>query len=276
MRDATVIGWPINHSRSPLIHGYWLKQHGIVGTYERRPVQPGELPAFIESLRRGDLVGSNVTVPHKEAVVPLVDEADSTVHAIGAANTLWTEGRRVLATNTDAYGFLTNLTAAFPDWRDVAGVPLVAGAGGSARAVLYALKEGGCQRIRLTNRSPGRAIELARHFGGVIEIVNWADRGRQLAEVSLLVNTTTQGMAGNPALELPLEGLRPAAIVCDLIYVPLETPLLAEARARGLRRVGGLGMLLHQAVLGFEHWFGVKPSVTGDLYRLIANDIEGH
>ena len=274
MRTATVIGWPISHSRSPLIHGYWLKKYGIEGTYERQPVKPEELPAFVETLRRGEIIGSNVTVPHKETVLALVDEADGIARAIGAANTLWTEKGRVRATNTDAHGFLANLAAAFPDWRRSAGVPLVVGAGGAARAVLHALQGAGCERIRLTNRSSQRARELARHFGGGIEVVDWSARATRLADVGLLINSTTQGMAANLPLDLPLAGLPGDAIVYDLVYVPLRTPLLAAAEARGLRTLGGLGMLLHQAVIGFERWFGRRPEVTDELYRLVAADIE--
>ncbi len=276
MRHAAVIGWPISHSRSPLIHGYWLKQHGIDGTYERRPVPPADLPAFVETLRRGDLIGCNVTVPHKEAVLRLVDSADDIARAIGAANTLWVEDGRVLATNTDAYGFLTNLTAAYPDWQGAPGVPFIAGAGGAARAVIYALRGAGCKNILLSNRTRERADELARFFGDDVEVLDWANRRHAVADASLVVNTTTQGMAGQPALDFPFDALNPLSIVHDLVYVPLETPLMAGARLRGHRTLGGLGMLLHQAVVGFEHWFGVKPAVTDELYRLVAANIEAH
>jgi len=275
MRTATVIGWPINHSRSPLIHEYWLRRYGLSGTYERRPVRPEELPAFVESVRQGEFIGGNVTVPHKEAVLKLVDEADSIASAIGAANTLWTEKGRVLATNTDAHGFLANLVAVYPDWQQGLGTPMVIGAGGAARAVLHALKGAGCDRIRLTNRSPGRARELARYFGTGIEVVDWRDLSTGLGNASLLVNATTLGMASNPSLDLTLGNLLATAIVYDLVYVPLRTPLLVSAEARGLRTLGGLGMLLHQAVVGFERWFERRPEVTDELYQLIAADIEG-
>jgi len=276
MRTATVIGWPISHSRSPLIHGYWLKRYGIEGAYERRPVNPEELAAFVGSIRRGELAGSNVTVPHKEAVLKLVDDADAIATAIGAANTLWGENGRVRATNTDAHGFLANLQAAFPDWQSAPGAPFVIGAGGAARAIIYALKGAGCERIRLTNRSPERARELAAYFGPAVEVVDWQERAARLGDVSLLVNTTTQGMAGQPPLGLPLAALPKAAIVYDLIYVPLRTPLMMDAEARGLASLGGLGMLLHQAGVGFEHWFGRRPEVTEELFKLVAADIEGH
>jgi len=276
MRKATVIGWPISHSRSPLIHSYWLKRYGIEGAFERLPVKPEDLGAFVTVLRRGDLVGSNVTVPHKEAVLDLVDEADELACAIGAANTLWIEQKRVLATNTDAHGFLANLDAAFPDWLQTAGVPIVVGAGGAARAVLFALKSAGCGHIRLANRSPQRADDLARYFGPSIEVVPWEDRAALLGDAGLVVNSTTLGMASNPPLDLPLAGLPTHAIVYDLVYVPLRTPLLRTADSLGLRTLGGLGMLLHQAVPGFERWFGRRPEVTPELFQLVTADIEGH
>lgn len=276
MRKAAVIGWPISHSRSPLIHGYWLKQHGIEGSYERRPVKPEELPAFIAGLRRGDLAGCNVTVPHKEAVLKLVDDADATARAIGAANTLWMDGGRLRATNTDAHGFLANLEAAYPDWCDPPGIPLVVGAGGAARAVIHALRGAGCKTILLTNRTRARADELVDYFGDDVQALDWERRRDGVADCSLLINTTTQGMAGQAALEVPVDALNPLSIVYDLVYVPLKTPLMTAAEARGLRTLGGLGMLLHQAGVGFEHWFGAKPQVTDELYRLVAADIEAH
>ncbi len=276
MRKAAVIGWPISHSRSPLIHGYWLKQHGIEGSYERRPVKPEELPAFIAGLRRGDLAGCNVTVPHKEAVLKLVDDADATARAIGAANTLWMDGGRLRATNTDAHGFLANLEAAYPDWCDRPGIPLVVGAGGAARAVIHALRGAGCKTILLTNRTRARADELVDYFGDDVQALDWDRRRDGVADCSLLINTTTQGMAGQAALDVPVDALNPLSIVYDLVYVPLKTPLMTAAEARGLRTLGGLGMLLHQAGVGFEHWFGAKPQVTDELYRLVAADIEAH
>jgi shikimate dehydrogenase len=276
MRKAAVIGWPISHSRSPLIHGYWLQQYGIEGSYERRPVQPEDLPAFIDSLRRGDLAGCNVTVPHKEAVLKLVDDADATARAIGAANTLWMEGGRLKATNTDAHGFLANLEAAHPDWRDPPGIPLVVGAGGAARAVIHALRRAGCKNILLTNRTRARADDLAGYFGDAVEALDWDRRRDGVADCSLLINTTTQGMAGQDALDVPVESLNPDSIVYDLVYVPLETPLLARAQRQGNRTLGGLGMLLHQAVVGFEHWFGTRPAVTTELHDLVVADLTRH
>jgi shikimate dehydrogenase len=276
MKKAAVIGWPISHSRSPLIHGYWLKKHGIEGSYERKPVMPDELPAFMQSLKRGELAGCNVTVPHKETVLKLVDDADDTARAIGAANTLWMEGGRLKATNTDAYGFFTNLAMTYPDWRDPPGIPLVVGAGGAARAVIHALRGAGCKNILLTNRTRARADQLVDYFGDDVEALDWNNRRAGVADCSLLVNTTTQGMSGQAALDVPLDALNPMTIVYDLVYVPLETPLIAGAQRYGNRTLGGLGMLLHQAVVGFEHWFGTKPEVTEELRDLIIADLTRH
>jgi shikimate dehydrogenase len=276
MKKAAVIGWPISHSRSPLIHGYWLKKHGIEGSYERKPVMPDELPAFMQSLKRGELAGCNVTVPHKETVLKLVDDADDTARAIGAANTLWMEGGRLKATNTDAYGFFTNLAMTYPDWRDPPGIPLVVGAGGAARAVIHALRGAGCKNILLTNRTRARADQLVDYFGDDVEALDWNNRRAGVADCSLLVNTSTQGMSGQAALDVPLDALNPMTIVYDLVYVPLETPLIASAQRYGNRTLGGLGMLLHQAVVGFEHWFGTKPEVTEELRDLIIADLTRH
>jgi len=275
MRIAAVIGWPISHSRSPLIHRYWLRRYGIEGDYQRRPIRPEDLPSFVQTIRSGELVGGNVTVPHKEAVLALVDDVDDVARAIGASNTLWRQGGRVFATNTDAHGFVANLEAAFPGWWNEPGVPFVVGAGGASRAVLHAFLSLGIERIRLCNRTQARALELAAHFGTGIEVVDWFDRVKRLSDVSLLVNTTTQGMASNPPLELSLDSLPVSSIVYDLIYAPLQTPLIAAARARGLRTLGGLGMLLHQAAPGFEQWFGQRPEITDELFRLVVADIEG-
>ena len=276
MQKAFVIGWPIAHSRSPLIHGYWLKKYASSGQYEKRPVKPEELPKFIQLIREGIFAGCNVTVPHKEAALKLADKVDETARAIGAVNTLWEQDGKVHATNTDAHGFMANLEAAFPDWLSTAGVPTIVGAGGSARAVIHALRGKGLKRIRMTNRNRARAEELAAHFGAGMEVIDWTDRAAALQDCGLLVNCTTAGMSGQPQLDLPLDRLAKGSIVYDLVYVPLKTPLLAEAEARGMRTLGGLGMLLHQAGVGFEHWFGRKPEVTDELYRLVAADIEGH
>jgi len=271
---ACVIGWPIEHSRSPLIHGYWLSRHGIEGAYDKVAVAPDELKGFLATLEAKGYRGVNVTVPHKEAALRLADEADEAARAIGAANTLWLEDGRLIASNTDAYGFVTHLDEMAPGWHDTDHPVCVLGAGGATRAVLKGLIDRGLSEIRLTNRTRDRAQALAREFGPAIRVYNWDDRGRVLQDCGLLINTTSLGMTGAPALELDLAGLRDDAIVADIVYAPLETDLLARARERGLRGVDGLGMLLHQAVPGFEKWFGVRPEVTEDLRSRIVADLE--
>jgi shikimate dehydrogenase len=271
---ACVIGWPIEHSRSPLIHGFWLERHGIEGAYEKVAVAPEDLKDFLASLEAKGFRGANVTVPHKEAALALADEADETARAIGAANTLWLKDGRLMASNTDAYGFVTHLDDIVPGWHDAGHPACVLGAGGATRAVLKGLIDRGVSDIRLTNRTRERAEALAREFGPAITVHDWDDRDRALKGCGLLVNTTSLGMTGAPPLELDLSALRDDAIVADIVYAPLETDLLARARERGLRAVDGLGMLLHQAVPGFEKWFGVRPEVTEDLRSRIVADLE--
>jgi len=275
MKRACVIGWPVAHSRSPLIHGHWLARYGIEGTYERAAVPPEEIGAFLRDLRAGGFVGANVTVPHKEVALAAAAHVDDVAHGIGAANTLWLENGVLNATNTDAYGFLRNLDDLAPGWAVPGGVAVVLGAGGAARSVLRGLLDRGVAEIRLVNRTKARADELARFFGRPVHALEWINRGQALNNATLLVNTTTLGMKGEPALDIDLDALPASAVVSDLIYVPLETPLLRQARQRGLRTVDGLGMLLHQAVPGFEKWFGVRPEVTAELRDIILRDIAG-
>lgn len=273
-RRACVIGWPVAHSRSPLIHGYWLERYGVNGAYVRRPTPPEELEAFLRHLGREGFVGANVTVPHKEAAWRLADEADAAAQAVEAANTLWLEDGRLKATNTDIHGFLRNLDELAPGW-DAAGPAAVCGAGGAARAVIRGLLDRGFQDIRVINRTRARGEALARRFGAALTLFDWSDCDRALAGAALLVNATSLGMTGAPPLDLPLDGLAAEAVVSDIVYAPLETELLRRARARGLTAVDGLGMLLHQAAPGFEKWFGVFPEVTAELRALVVRDIEG-
>ena len=268
-----VIGWPIGHSRSPLIHGHWLDQHGIDGTYTKQEVSPEELAQFLSQMEAQGLVGANVTVPHKEQVLALADHADDAARAIGAANTLWFEDGKLHASNTDAYGFLKNLDQDAPGWDQGIKSALVLGAGGAARAVLFGLLGRAFDDIVLTNRTRARAEALAGHFDKVIRVVDWEDRDKHVAGRGLIVNTTSLGMAGAPPLELDLSDADPETVVTDLVYVPLTTRLLEEAKARGLRTVDGLGMLLHQAEPGFERWFGVRPEVSAELRQLIIDDL---
>jgi shikimate dehydrogenase len=275
MRRACVIGWPVEHSRSPLIHRYWLKQYGIDGAYEKEAVRPEDLRQFLGSLARG-YVGANVTLPHKEAALRLAAVADEAARTIGAANTLWLdEAGRLNASNTDAYGFMTNLNAGAPGWNEGRRPVMVLGAGGAGRAVLHGLLAEGASRILLANRTPARAQELATAFVGAVTVVDWRERSRALAGCGLLVNATSLGMTGKEALDLDLDSLPPDAVVADLVYRPLETRLLAAARGRGNRAVDGLGMLLHQAVPGFERWFGIRPAVTGELRAQVAASLGG-
>jgi shikimate dehydrogenase len=271
-KAACVIGWPVGHSRSPLIHNYWIKEHGLDAEYRREAVPPDQLAAFVAHFSRRGYVGANVTVPHKEAVLAL-SEPDERARAVGAANTLWLEGGRLRATNTDVEGFIANLDATAPGWDRGLGSALVLGAGGAARAVVFGLLERGIGRICLANRTAGRAAALRAKFGERVEPVAWSDVGSRLAEAGLLVNTTSLGMTGQPPLAIDLARLPAGAVVSELVYAPLETALLTAAKARGLRAVDGLGMLLHQAVGGFQRWFGVRPQVTEALRALVEADL---
>jgi shikimate dehydrogenase len=271
MRRACVIGWPVEHSRSPLIHRYWLKQYGIDGAYEKEAVRPEALARFLGSLGAQGFAGGNVTLPHKEAALRLAAVADEAARAIGAANTLWfDQAGRLWAGNTDAYGFITNLNQAAADWNVGRRPVMVLGAGGAARAILHGLLAEGITRILLANRTRGRAEALAQAFGAAVEAIDWEERNRALSGCGLLVNATSLGMTGKDPLDIDLAALPKNAVVADIVYSPLETPLLAAARARGNRVVDGLGMLLHQAVPGFEHWFGVRPEVTAALRGHVA------
>jgi shikimate dehydrogenase len=273
-RLAGVMGWPVAHSRSPRLHGYWLNHHNIDGAYLPLPVRPEQFATALRALPLLGFAGVNVTVPHKEAALAGVDRATSDARRIGAVNTIvigadgTLEGR-----NTDAFGFTENLRATVSSWRAERGPAVILGAGGSARAIAYALAAGGAPEIRLVNRTAERAERLAADVGGSFRIYGWDERAAALADAALLVNTTTLGMAGQPPLDLDLASLPPAAVVNDIVYTPLETPLLAAARRRGNSVADGLGMLLHQARPGFAAWFGVEPEVTAELRRFVAQDL---
>lgn len=262
-RLAGVVGWPVAHSRSPRLHGYWLAEHGIDGAYLPLAVAPDAIAEVLRTLPRMGFRGVNVTLPHKAAALAAADRATPEARRIGAANTLvFDEAGRIEARNTDGFGFLENLKAGAPGWRAAAGPAVVIGAGGAARAILVALLEAGAPEVRLVNRTAARAEKLAAEIGGPIRLWDWARRTEALADAALLVNSTTQGMAGEAALELALDRLPRAAVVNDIVYAPLETPLLAAARQHGNVAVDGLGMLLHQARPGFAAWFGIEPTVT--------------
>ena len=270
-RAACLIGWPAAHSRSPLIHHYWLRTLGIEGGYNIEAVPPEGFADFVLHLSSRGFVGGNVTIPHKERVLAL-STPDPRARAVGAANTLWYDHGELCSTNTDVEGFINNLDACAPGW-DAATNALVLGAGGSSRAVVFGLIERGIKRVHLANRTVARARLLADQFGACVDPVEWDAIGDLLPSSALLVNTTSLGMQGQPALEIDVSRLPAPAVVADLVYVPLDTALLSAARARGLRTADGLGMLLHQAVRGFELWFGQRPRVTPELRALVEADL---
>jgi len=270
-RAACLIGWPAAHSRSPLIHKYWLSTLGIAGDYRIEPVPPDAVADFVSHLTARGYVGANVTIPHKERVLALA-EPDARARAIGAANTLWFDNGVLRATNTDVEGFVGNLDARAPGWT-AASEALVLGAGGSSRAVVFGLLERGITRVHVANRTLARAQELAARFGAQVEAVEWSAVDDLMSRVGLLVNTTSLGMTHQPPLTIDIAPLPQDAVVADLVYAPLVTPLLAAATARGLRTADGLGMLLHQAVRGFSLWFGQMPQVTAELRALVEADL---
>ncbi len=265
---AGVIGWPVAHSRSPLLHGTWLKRHGIDGAYLPLPIRPEDFAACVAALARMGFVGANVTIPHKEAAFALCDEVAPSARRAGAVNTLVFRDGRMVGSNTDGVGFMANLRAHGVD--PAAGPALVLGAGGAARAIGAALLDAGVV-VHFCNRTEDRAARLAATIGG--GVIGWEDRAAALGDHALVINTTSLGMAGHQSLTLDLARAPAGLAVADIVYVPLETPLLAAARARGLRAVEGLGMLLHQAVPGFAAWFGVTPVVDEALYRVVASDL---
>jgi shikimate dehydrogenase len=268
---ACLIGWPAAHSRSPLIHHYWLRKLGITGGYSIEAIPPEGFAEFVLNLAGHGFVGANVTIPHKERALALT-APDERARAVGAANTLWYAGSELRSTNTDVEGFIGNLDASAPRW-DAIEDALVLGAGGSSRAVVFGLLERGIERVVVANRTVERARALADQFGPKVEPVAWEAIGEWLPRAGLLVNTTSLGMGSQPALDIDVGCLPSRAVVSDLVYVPLETPLLVAAKARGLRTADGLGMLLHQAVRGFELWFGQRPEVTAELRAQVEADL---
>ena len=267
---AGVIGQPIAHSRSPHLHGHWLKRYGISGHYIPMEVAQSDLKSVLETLPKMGFQGVNVTLPHKEAVLELADSVTDRAALIGAANTLtFTADGRIQADNTDGVGFLANIQDYVPEWSAKSGPCVVFGAGGASRAIIAALSQAGAPLIRVTNRTRARSDALKDHFGAKIEVVDWVQAGNVLDDASLLVNTTSLGMQGKSALRVPLDCLRPETVVTDIVYTPLETELLRTAKAAGCRTVDGLGMLLHQAAPGFERWFGTAPEVDVDLRKAV-------
>ncbi len=273
---ACIIGDPVAHSRSPMIHNYWLKELGLEGTYQHAHVKAEALPAFLASMQVNGFRGGNCTIPHKEAAFELCDQCSDAAQALGAVNTIWFEDNKLCGDNTDVTGFLTALDRKRPDWERGVKRAVVLGAGGAARAILFGLIQRRIPEIFIVNRSVARASALAAKFGATVFPALWGNLDATLKGADLLVNSTSLGMTGQPAFVPDLSTLSPNAIVDDIVYVPLETGLLAAARARNLTTVDGLDMLLYQAVQGFERWFGEKPEVTEALRRHILADIERH
>jgi shikimate dehydrogenase len=270
-RLAGVLGWPVAHSRSPRLHGFWLRRHGIDGAYIPLPVAPADFADAVRGLIKMGFQGCNVTIPHKEAAFALCDECDASARRTGAVNTLVFRDGRILGSNTDGFGFLESLREQAPAWAATDGPAVLLGAGGAARAIAAALLDAGCPALTIVNRDIGRAEALAQALGGPVRVAATAP----LEAAALLVNSTSLGMEGQLPLEIDLAALPPHAVVADAVYVPLETPLLAAARRRGLRVVDGLGMLLHQARPGFAAWFGTMPVVDAELRRFVATGIPG-
>ena len=271
---AGVMAWPVSHSLSPTLHGYWIEKYGINGSYLPLAVPPKLFQQTLKNLPNTIFIGVNVTLPHKEIALELVDITDANARRIGAVNTIMVqENGLMIGSNTDSYGFLENIRECFPDWQPTAGPAVVLGAGGAARAICVALLDEGVPEIRLVNRTKIRGDNLASDLGGLIYTASWSERENVLEGVALLVNTTNLGMVGMKSLNISLHNLPVSALVCDIVYRPLETDLLLSARARGNPVVGGLGMLLHQACPGFQAWFGIKPTVDNELRRFMAQKL---
>ncbi len=272
MNNAFVIGFPIHHSKSPKLHGFWLNHYGIDGSYKAVEVEPEHLNGFIENIKSDGFSGGNVTIPHKERVYEIVDHLDEAAMAIGAVNTLWFEGEKLCGGNTDAYGFGANLDTYAPDWRN-GEVALVIGAGGAARAIVFEILKSGYSTVHIVNRTYTRASALADLFGSKCKAHEWSDLEDLLPTADFIVNTTSIGMDGGNESSLPtLHRVKKQSIVTDIVYTPLQTPFLKAAAAVELKTVDGLGMLLHQAVPGFERWFGLRPEVTDDLRKFVLED----
>ncbi len=270
-RLAGVMGWPVDHSLSPRLHGYWLAANEIDGAYVPLAVAPEHFAQALRVLAHLGFRGVNVTVPHKETALDAVDVADPLARRIGAVNTITVRDDGSLAgANTDAYGFIEHLKATVPDWRASGGPAVIIGAGGAARAICVALLDAGVVEIRIVNRTLARAKALALAVGESVRALSWPGRADAVGDAALVVNTTTLGMTGQPALDLDAASINDDAVVCDIVYAPLQTPLLRAAAGRGLRTVDGLGMLIHQARPGFKAWFGVAPEITDDLRAFLA------
>ncbi len=277
VNHAFVTGYPVKHSRSPLIHGYWLKQLGLEGSYQAHEVAPVDFPAFIASLRNGQsgFIGGNVTIPHKEMAFGLSDRPDALSTELGASNTLWVENGLVHATNTDGHGFTANLDERSAGW-ERCDAAIVLGAGGASRAVIQAVRDRGVKTIHVVNRTQARAQELADRFGPAVHAQPMGALPEVMKDVGLFINTTSLGMDGSDVPEIDFTVMRPGSVVTDIVYIPLKTPILRQAEAQGRKVVDGLGMLLHQAAPGFEKWFGKRPQVDATLRQIIIDDMARH
>lgn len=277
VNHAFVTGYPIKHSRSPLIHGYWLKQLGLPGSYRAHEVKPEDFAAFVASLKDGTsgFSGGNVTIPHKEVACQLADQPDELSQELGAANTLWVQDGKVHATNTDGRGFVANLDERAAGW-DKTSTAVILGAGGASRAIIQAVRDRGTKTIHVVNRTVERAQELADRFGPAVEAHPMGALKDAMTGAGLFINTTSLGMDGSEAPAIDFGVMASSAVATDIVYVPLKTPILAQAEAQGFATVDGLGMLLHQAVPGFELWFGCRPTVDAALRQLIIDDMDRH
>ncbi len=274
---AGVMGWPVMHSRSPMMHNYWMDQQGLAGTYVPLEIKPGTIDAALRAMHPLGFAGCNLTIPHKQDAMSIVDEVDDVAGKIGAISCVVVrEDGSLFGTNNDWLGFLGNLKQQEPGWRADAGPVTVVGAGGGGRAVCYALLQEGATEIRLVNRTRERAEGIAQEFGGPFTVLSWEDRHDALEGAATVVNVTSQGMDGNPPLDLRLDKLSGDALAADIIYTPLETPFLAAARQRGNRTLNGLGMLLHQGLPAWRMWFGIEPTVTAELRQLMEQSIAGN
>jgi shikimate dehydrogenase len=270
---AGVVGWPIEHSRSPTIHRYWLRELGIPGSYDKFAVRPEDFRQFADTIGKDGFLGANVTAPHKEAAFEVCDRRTDVAEALGAVNTLWREDGQLWGDNTDVAGFLANLDEATPGWDERKRFAIVIGAGGAARGIIHALVARGFERIAVANRTQSRAQMLVQHFGDSTIAMPWADLATELPKAGLLVNASSLGMVGQPPLTLDVSALPGRAVVADAVYVPLRTQLVEAAGTRGLRVAEGLGMLLHQAAPAFARWFGARPAVTPALRALVEAEV---
>lgn len=271
---AGVMGWPVMHSRSPMLHNYWFRQHDLAGTYVPLAIRPEGLTVAMRALHPLGFAGCNLTIPHKQQAMTIVDEVDTVGRRIGAISCVVVRPDGALAgSNNDCYGFIHNLRQAQPGWRADAGPIALIGAGGGSRAVCYGLMQEGAKEIRLVNRTLARAKAIAEEFGGPINVFPWEQRNEVLEGAAMVVNATSQGMLGQPALDIRLEKLPATALAADIIYIPLETPFLAAARQRGNRTVNGLGMLLHQGRPAWKAWFGIETEVTAELRAMVERSL---